>query len=296
MTPHILASPLARLFIGAALISLSPVWVTLTSVSPTTSGFYRVAIGAVVLIVAVVATGRRFRFTRPVPAFLLLAAALLSLDLFVWHRCIVYLGPGLATLLGNFQVFFMMLAGFLLLGQKPRPVQVVAAPMAFVGLTMIVGLDWQNLSGDYRLGLGFGFVTAVVYAGYLLTVRTAVAGSTDMLPIREFAAVSALTALMLAATVVVEGESLAIPTAADAGWLLGYGIISHSVGWLLITSSLPHISAAQAGIALLLQPTLSFVWDVLFFGRPLRLIEVAGAALALAAIYVGGGHTTARRA
>ena len=39
--------PRLRLFIGAALISLSPVWVKLVNVSPTTSGFYRVLIGGV---------------------------------------------------------------------------------------------------------------------------------------------------------------------------------------------------------------------------------------------------------
>ena len=290
MTTGFSASPLARLFAGAVLISLSPVWVTMTAVSPTTSGFYRVAIGALALLAIAFATGRRLSFPRRVLRIIIFAAVLLAIDLMIWHRSIVYLGPGLATLLGNFQVFFMMIAGALILGQRPRLVQVVAAPVAFVGLVMIVGIDWQALTRDYRLGLGFGLATALVYAAYLLVVRAAVANSSDLLPVREFAVVSAMTAVMLAAAVVVEQGSLAIPTLADAGWLLGYGIVSHCFGWLLITSSLPHISAAQAGIALLLQPTLSFIWDVLFFGRPLQPIQVAGAAIALAAIYFGGGQ------
>lgn len=285
-----LRNPLIRLFGGAVLISLSPVWVTLASVSPTTSGFYRVAIGAAALLVVILVTGQRLAFPRRVQALLLLAAALLALDLFVWHRAIVYLGPGLATLLGNFQVFFMMLAGFLLLGQKPRPVQVIAAPIALAGLSMIVGVDWQNLTAGYRLGLGFGVATAVVYAAYLLSLRAAVASQAELLPVREFAIVSAVCAVLLGAMVFAEGESLAIPTLADAGWLLGYGILSHCIGWLLITSSLPHLTAARAGIGLLLQPTLSFIWDALFFGRPLQLLQIVGAALALAAIYLGGGR------
>jgi drug/metabolite transporter (DMT)-like permease len=69
--------------------------------------------------------------------------------------------------------------------------------------------------------------------------------------------------------------------------LLGYGILSHSIGWLLIASSLPQVSTTEAGLALLLQPTLSFLWDVLFFDRPLQMIEFAGAAIALSAIYLG---------
>jgi len=38
---------------------------------------------------------------------------------------------------------------------------------------------------------------------------------------------------------------------------------------------------------LLLQPTLAFTWDVLFFHRPTDVTDVVGAGLALAAIYLG---------
>ena len=70
------------------------------------------------------------------------------------------------------------------------------------------------------------------------------------------------------------------------GWS-PYGILSHCIGWMFIASSLPHVSTTEAGIALLLQPTLSFVWDVLFFGRPMSATELVGAAIALTAIYLG---------
>lgn len=280
-TPHV------RLFAGAALISLSPVWVTLVSVSPTTSGFYRVAIGSVALIAFLVLTGRRLQLPKRTWTILMLASAFFALDLFFWHRSIIYIGPGLATLLANFQVFIMMLAGVLLLRQRPRPVQLMAAPLALVGLGMIVGLDWQSLSQDYRLGIFFGFLTAIMYAGYLLSMRAARTDSDYFMPTREVAVVSTVCALVLGIAVIAEGGSLAIPTYADAGWLVAYGILSHTIGLLLIASSLPQVSTTQAGLALLLQPTLSFVWDVLFFARPMRPIEFAGAATALLAIYLG---------
>ena len=280
-------SPHARLFGGAALISLSPVWVALVSVSPTTSGFYRVSIGTVALTLFLVLTGRRLAFSRRAWAILLLAAVFFSLDLFFWHRSILYIGPGLATLLANFQVFIMMLAGILLLRQKPRPVQLVAAPLALIGLGMIVGFDWQSLPEDYRLGVVLGLLTALMYAGYLLSLRAARSGSDDQMPIREVAVISGVCAVFLGFTVVAEGGSLAIPTWTDAVWLLGYGVLSHSIGLLLIGSSLSQVSTTETGLALLLQPTLSFAWDVLLFDRPLQMIEFAGAVIALLAIYLG---------
>ncbi len=283
----LLQSPRFRLFIGAALISLSPVWVRLVNVSPSASGFYRVLIGGAALIIFLLATGKRLNLSRRAWGFLVLATVFLVLDLWFWHRSIVIVGPGLSTLLANFQVFIMMLLGVLLYRQIPRSAQLFAVPLALAGLTLIVGLDWHALPDDYRLGVIYGLATAVVYAAYLLTLRESRRGSTFRMPTREMVVVSVLTAVAMAAVVIAEGHSLAIPSAKDFGWLLGYGVLSHCLGWLFIASSLSEVTAVEAGLALLLQPTLSFVWDVLFFSRAMTLVELTGAAITLFAIFLG---------
>ena len=269
------------------MISFSPVWVKLVSVSPTTSGFYRVLFGGVALTLFLIFTRQRLNLSKRVWLILLLSSVFFALDLWFWHRSIDYVGPGLSTLLANFQVFFMMLAGVLMLGQRPRPIQIVAVPLALVGLGMIVGFDWQSLPADYRLGVVFGLLTAVTYAGYMLTMRSARTNAVHALPTREVAIISIGSAVILGLSATVEGVSLAIPTLSDATWLLAYGLLSHCLGLLLIASSLPKVSTTEAGLALLLQPTLSFVWDVVFFARPMTAMEIAGAAIALGAIYLG---------
>ena len=284
-TPHL------RLFLGAVLISLSPVWVKLVSVPPTTSGFYRVAIGSVTALLLMAFARQKLRLSRRAWLLVGLAGAFFSLDLFFWHRSIIYVGPGLSTLLANFQVFIMMFAGVVLLRQKPSAAQLLAVPLALAGLLMIVGLDWQSLPGDYRLGVIFGLLTAMMYAGYLLSLRAARVDSTSRVPLAEVAVVSLVCTLLLVLMAQVEGVSLAVPDTADIKWLLCYGILSHSFGALLLASSLPHVSTTEAGLALLLQPTLSFVWDVLFFDRPMQPVEIVGAAIALLAIYLGSRKT-----
>lgn len=282
-----LQNPRLRLFVGATLISLSPVWVKLVSVSPTVSGFYRVLIGGGALALFLIFTRRRLELSRRSLAILMLSAIFFAMDLWFWHRSIGYIGPGLATLLGNFQVFFMMLAGVLWLKQRPPGRQLLAVPLAVGGLALLVGLDWGALPADYRLGIVFGLLTAATYAGYLLTLREVRTRSRYRSPVREVAVVSMGTTVLLGLTAVAEGTSLAIPTLADAGWLLSYGILSHCIGWLLIAGALTRVSATEAGLALLLQPTLSFVWDVLFFARPVTLIDWLGAVIVLLAIYLG---------
>jgi drug/metabolite transporter (DMT)-like permease len=281
-----------RLFLGAALISLSPVWVKLVSVSPTTSGVYRTLFGGLALAAYLMLRRRRLRLPRVVWIMLLAASMFFALDLWLWHRSINYIGPGLSTLLANFQVFFMMLAGIVLYRQVPKPIQVVAVPLALLGLGLIVGFDWSELPPDYRLGVLFGLLTAVAYAGYLLTMRAARADAVDSLPLREVAIMSLSVAAMLALSAFIEGASLVIPTMADAGWLLAYGLLSHCLGMVLIASSLPQVSTTEAGLALLLQPSLSFVWDVLFFARAVSTTELVGAVITLIAIYLGTRPTS----
>ncbi len=282
-----LADPRPRLYLGAVLISLSPVWVKLVDVSATTSGFYRAAFGAAGLVIYLLVTRRRLSFSRSMWGLLILASLFFSADLWFWHRSINYIGPGLSTLLANFQVFIMMFAGIVLLRQPPSLGQLIAVPLALLGLALIVGLDWSSLSQDYRLGVIFGLLTAVAYASYMLTMRKVRGGATDRMPTREIAIVSIGVAITLGISAFAEGESLAISTATDWGWLLAYGLLSHALGMMFIASSLPQVTTTEAGLALLLQPTLSFVWDVLFFARPMTPTEILGAAIALVAIWLG---------
>ena len=293
---QLLANPTLRLFIGAALISLSPVWVKLVQVSSTTSAFWRLAIGGVAIAAYLVVTRKRLRFSARVWWLLALAAFLLAADLWFYHRSIDFVGPGLATLLANFQVFVMAAAGFLVLGQRPTAPQLIAVPLAFVGLALIVGIDWSQLPDEYRRGIVFGLAAAVTYAAYLLAMRSSRHGATTRVPSREMAIVSLFGAAMLGASALGEGVSLAIPSGTDFAWLACYGVLSHGLGMLFITSSLPHVTTTQAGLALLLQPTLSFVWDVAFFARPMRPTEFIGAALALFAIYLGSRSKQAQSA
>ncbi len=287
-----LANPTLRLFIGAALISLSPVWVRLVDVAPSVSGFYRVLFGGAALVTYLLVTRRQLHLSKRAWWLLVAASLFLALDLWFWHRSIHYIGPGLSTLLANFQVFFMMIAGIVFLRQIPRTAQVIAVPLALLGLAMIVGFDWGSLPADYKLGVILGILTALAYACYLLTLRRIRETSTFRVPTREMAVVSIMCAVMMALSVIAEGESLLIPSYKDLGWLVAYGVLSHCLGWLFIASSLSEVTAVEAGIALLLQPTLSFVWDVLIFGREMTAVELAGAGIALLAIYLGSRPTS----
>jgi drug/metabolite transporter (DMT)-like permease len=286
-TIHLHQSALIKTTIGAMMISFSAVWVRLAQVAPTVSAFYRVGFGAVFLL-AILAFRRESLWRGwSVLGLSLIAGLFFALDLYAWHRCIGYVGPGLATILGNFEVFLVPVVGLLLYKERLSLRFVLAVPLAIVGLFMIVGVRWDQLSQDYRIGIGWGLATAVFYTGFLVSLRRLQARPSAPSAALSLMIVSIFSAIYLAADIFGNGESFAIPTIQSGLALVALGLFSQTAGWLLITHSLPRIPAAIAGLLLLLQPSLAFVWDVLFFGRQTSSIAWAGVALAIGAIYLG---------
>jgi drug/metabolite transporter (DMT)-like permease len=282
------ASPTLRLLCGAALISFAPVFVRLTPVSPTDSAFYRTLFGGLMLAVWVTAARTPVERRSGVALAALIAAGVLfAADLAVWHRSIWYVGPGLATLLGNFQVFLLAFVGILFYREKARWELLLAIPLAVIGLGLIVGFEWGTLDEQYRWGIIFGLLTAVFYAAYILSLRRARAESPAGSIVSDLMIVSLVSAGFLFAGSGLVGEGISLPDPRSAWLLAAYALVAQVVGWLLISGSLPHVPASRVGLILLLQPTLAFVWDVLIFERAFGTRELAGAALAIVAIGLG---------
>jgi drug/metabolite transporter (DMT)-like permease len=270
------------------MISFAPVFVRLTPVSPTDSAFYRTLFGGLMLAIWVFAARapveRRSGFAL---AALIAAGVLFAADLAAWHRSIWYVGPGLATLLGNFQVFLLAFVGILFFREKARWELLLAIPMAVFGLGLIVGFEWDALAEDYRWGIIFGLLTAVFYAAYILALRRARAESPAGSIASDLMIVSLVAAGFLFAGAGLGGEPVALPDPRSAWMLVAYALVAQVVGWLLISGSLPHVPASRVGLILLLQPILAFIWDVLIFSRAFGPREITGAALAIIAIGLG---------
>jgi drug/metabolite transporter (DMT)-like permease len=281
----------AQVAAGAAMISFSAVFVKLAHVGPTMAGFYRVLFGGVVLLAVVWIKGDRVLGGLRDGFLGLGAGFFFTMDLAFWHRSIHLVGPGLATLLANCQVFFLAAYGILFLRERPNWRFFVSVPVAMAGLYLIVGVRWDRLTADYRVGVILGLVAGLCYAGYLISLRRLKSGSSPPSSLASMANVSLFTALLMGLTGWVQQEGFAIPDIQSWGALLGYALICQVLGWVVITAGLLKVDASRVGLILLLQPTLAFLWDVVFFARPTTLPDIAGACLTLGSIYLGSlGH------
>lgn len=275
---------------GAAMVSFTSVLVELANVGPTVSAFYRMLFGGVILLGITVIKSDRLWFGIKSLAIPFVCAFLFSMDLFFWHRSINFVGPGLATILGNMQVFFVAILAVIFLKEKLGWRLLVAIPFAVIGLFMIVRTGWGEQGGAVEMGVFYGLLTALSYALYILTLRKSQSAGYKLRfsLIPNMMWISLMSAAILGITVVIEpGAHFAIPDLQTWAALIGLGIMGQVLGWVSISKGLPHVNASVAGLALLLQPALAFGWDILFFDRPTTLLEYVGAVIVLAAIYLG---------
>ena len=269
------------------MISFSGVWVKISHVTPTVSAFYRVLFGGFFLLAA--ACWQKEITWKGWQRLLLgfLCGLFLALDLFFWHQSIQYIGPGLATILGNFEVFLLAGLGVVFMGEKVSPRFFLAILMAILGLFLVVGIQWNQLGSQYKTGVYLGLTTAVAYTAFLLTLRKLQSGQTEAITFYSMMLVSFATAIFLGLQAVYSGDSFAIPDPQSWTALLLLGLTSQAIGWILISNALPRVRASFAGLILLLQPSLAFVWDVLFFQRPTSVVNWIGVIIAITAIYLG---------
>ena len=275
------------LSLGAVMISFSGVWVKVAHVTPNVSAFYRVFFGGIILLgAALYRRELKWPGTRQL-ILSLLCGFLFALELWFYHYSVEYVGPGLGTIIPNFEVFILAGIGILFLREPVRLVFILSLPLAFVGLFMIVGVNWTHLDKLYRVGIYFGLAAAVGYAAFLLLLRKLQAEQTGVSFFYVIMMVSFGTTIFLAAEMFFSKSTFKIPDLQSFFALAALGLFSQSIGWILITNALPKIRASLSGLILLLQPALAFVWDVSFFQRPTTLVNWLGVLLALTAIYLG---------
>ena len=286
---------LLQMVAGAALISTSSIFVRLAHVGPTVSAFYRVAFGGLFLFAGLLAFGRWQRLRRSHLLWMLVPALAFALDLMLWHRSILLVGPGLATLLANFQVFVMALAGWLLHRERLHPRFLFGVALGFTGLYLLVGMDWSRLEDGYRLGVTLGLLTGIAYAVYLLTIRRAQRSGLAKLPAAQWLCVMSLQcAALLGLAILFEGDSLVLPDLQTWSALVGLALVGQVFGWILLLRAIPQLPASIIGLLLLLQPALSFILDVLLFRRPTALPDWIGVGLCMLGIFIGSYRPESR--
>jgi drug/metabolite transporter (DMT)-like permease len=295
--PPSLPSARGLLFVlaGAAVISAAPLFVKVVDAGPNMIACYRMIWGSLTLLCVARYRSERILPTRAMGIVIVWAALFFSLDLMFWHQSILYVGPGLATILTNFQVFFLAVYGTLFLKEGMSLRLKLAIPLVFAGLWLVLDIRLGDVSFDIWFGLAAGLLSALFYAAFILSLRRTRSSENFLSPTANIGMISLCAVFFTGFGGIVSGEDLVIHGLRDNLLMVCSGVGVQALGWVLLSKGLPLLPAAQGGLLLMFQPTLSFAWDVLLFDRPTSATGYLGAGMALAAIAMSVWDTSTSR-
>ncbi len=296
----IAARPRLAALLGALCIAFSGIFYKYSDVSPSTVTVFRCLYGLPILILVGMLERRRYGpMAGRTVALAVIAGVFFAGDLLTWHHAVDYVGAGLATVLGNMQVLVVGFVAWAVLGERPpRPV-IAATPIVLVGAILISGVIGKGAYGaNPPLGVAIGTATALFYAGYLLIIRR---GTHDIRrPAGPVAIATASTMVVALIAGLVIGDLDLVPSWPSHGWLILVGLTSQSIGYLLISMSLPRLPAALVSIILLAQPVVTVLLARVLLDEIPSWFQAGGVLLivggiALATIPVGRIRDRARR-
>jgi drug/metabolite transporter (DMT)-like permease len=282
--------PVLPTLLGAACISSSAIVSRLADTPAGTTSFYRCVL-ALPLLGWLAVVERRRLGPRPSRArvLALVGGSCLGVDLVLWTRAIYDVGAGIATVLANLQVVFVTFIAWVVLRERPKSQFLLALPVVLFGVVLLAGLGSSHHSGFHPLaGVLYGLSASVAYATFILIFRNSTKGRNHVAgPLVDATAGAAIASLVLGLAI---GQMRFSLSGQSLFWLVLLALVSQTLGWLLITASLPHLPAALSSILLLLQPAASLALAAIVLSQRPTVLQVLGAVL------VCGGVVLAARA
>jgi drug/metabolite transporter (DMT)-like permease len=282
---------LLALFAGATAIGFAPLFVRLSELGPSATGFHRLFLAMPVLWIWHGVDAARHGSPHsshpsassvPRGAWLGFVAAGLFFagDLAFWHWSIRLTSVANATLLTNLAPVFVTLAAFALYGERFSPRFLAGMALALVGAAVLMGQS-VTVSMSHLLGDGLGLVTAMFYGAYIVAVgRLRIRYDTATIMARS----GLVTCVALLIVALASGESLIATSLAGWATLLALALFSHVGGQSLIAYALAHLPVAFSSVGLLLQAVVAAFLAWVLLGEALGPWQALGAAIVLAGI------------
>ncbi len=273
---------LIALFLGAALIGASPIFVRFSELGPMATAFHRpfLALPALALWMASErrgATPARRPATRRDYLLLLLAGAFFAGDLSFWHLSILHTSVANATLFANFAPIFVTVGGWLLFGHRVTRLYTAGLALSIGGAALLAGGSLTD-APEHLAGDAFGMVTAVFLACYILAVSRLRAGFSAA-TIMGWSSLG--TALVMLPVTLLAGESLIAPSLHGWAVLIGLALLSHAAGQGLIAYALAHLPAGFSSVGLLFEPVAAALLAWVLLAEAVTPWQAAGGAVIL---------------
>ncbi|MBS9781420.1 MAG: DMT family transporter [Gammaproteobacteria bacterium] len=281
----IFQQPLLQLIVASIIFGLAAIFVVFIDFGTTVIAFYRLLIGGILFGIILWIKREPIAISRNALLFALLAGIFFGLDLTLWNKSIVLIGPGVATILNSLQIFFMAGFGIIIYKEKPTRKLWFSLLLTFIGVVLLSYHETQVSSGG-TLGIIVGILSALVFAASMLCLKiVAKYQKYSLLNTMFYASIGGAVTTGIYAFIANEK----FITDDINSWIMIaiYASIVHVFAWFLMGKSIPHIAIAIVGLIMCLEPLTACIVDLGFLGKSITIWQAIGATLTLTAIYLG---------
>ena len=272
------------LALGILCVSFAAIFIKLANTTADLVGAWRMIIGAVVLGVPMLIHWRRGKVRLPRSAIWLvvLGGLAFSLDASVWATSVNMTSAAKATLLGNTAPIWVALGAWLIFKERLHATYWIGLAVSIAGIVLLIGVEsFQGAAvnpGDL-LAMLAGFTYALIQ---FVTGRAR--QKIDSLTYTwGFTVVSAV--LFLGGSSVLGHSMLDLPVRSILA-LVGLALVSHVIGWLLISYAFGHIPIHYLSVTLLGQPVVTALLAMPILGEYPTSWQIAGGVVTLGGIYL----------
>lgn len=218
---------------------------------------------------------------RNLPRLLLISTVGAAIQYALTFTGVRGLGAGLAALVVQLEVPFLVILGALLLGERPQPMKWLGIAIAFAGVGLIAAQE--RFTGSL-LPVALVMAGAFFWALGQVLVRD-LRGMTG-LSVTAWAALLATPQLFLLSAIFETGQVEALRTAGPGAWsaVLYLGLVMTTLGYVLWNGLILRNEVGRVAPFLLLLPVFSVIGGIAFLGEALTLSRLAGGVVVLSGV------------
>ena len=274
--------PYVAIAIGVISVSLSAIFVKLSSAESAVIAFYRMLFSVLIMspIFLLKYKSELKLLQKKDWLFSIVAGVFLAFHFILWFESLNYTSVASSTVLVTLQPIFAFIGTYLFFKEKVAFQSIVAVIVAIGGSLLISWGDFR-VSGDALYGDVLALIACALITGYLLfgqDVRQRLSLMTYTMVVYS---VSAITLFFY---VLFMGQSFGPYESNDWLWFVLLAIIPNLLGHTLFNWSLKWVSTNTISIAILFEPVGAAILAFFIFNENLILSQVIGGVIVILGI------------
>ena len=268
---------------GIIFLGFSGIFVTWANAPGTVTGFYRMGIAALVLLVPFILRRRgSAKLPRKEVLVALFGGLLFAFDLFFFNTGVLMSGALNPTLMGNTAPLWVAIGATLIFREKLLTPFWIGLGIAMLGAFIILSVDTIR---DFTLGLGtfFGLLAGMFYGGYFLVTER---GRRTMDSLSYFWIVVASSSIIMLIVSLIFRQPIFGYSGKTYLSFLGLGLVSQVLGQFSFSYALGFLPASFVAPAGLGQPVVTAILVIPLLGQHLSFLQIIGGTAVLVGIYL----------